>query len=61
MNDERKQKYLEAKRDSQKEYKKNMTDEQKKRRNDYQKEYNKNMTDEQKKGRKDYLREYYEK
>ena len=52
MNDEKKQKYREAKRNHQKEYRKNMTDEQKKRRNDYQKEYNKNMTDEKKQKKK---------
>ena len=36
----------------QKEYKKNMTDEQKQKQKDYQKKYRKNMTDEQK--QKDY-------
>ena len=45
MTDEQKQKYLEAKKESQKEYRKNMSDEQKQKRRDYQKEYQKNMTD----------------
>ena len=56
MTDEQKQKYLEAK-----QYRENMTDEQKKRKNDYQKEYKRNMTDEQKQKLKDYRREYYKK
>ena len=34
--------------DYQKEYRKNMTDEQKQKQKDYQKEYRKNMMDEQK-------------
>ena len=46
MTDEQRQKYIEAK----KEYKKNMTDEQKQKdyQKNYRKEYRKNMTDEQK-------------
>ena len=44
---------------NQREYRKNMSDEQKQKRRDYQKEYQKNMTDEQKQKQKDYLRKYY--
>ena len=55
--------YLEAIEDRQKEYRKeyrkNMSDEQKQKRKDYQKEYEKSMTDEQKQKQKDYLRKYY--
>ena len=61
MTDEEKQKYLKAKKDSQKQYRENTTDEQKKRKNDYQKEYKRNMTDEQKQKLKDYRKEYYKK
>ena len=61
MTDEQKQKYLEAKKDRQKEYRKNMSDEQKQKQRDYQKEYVNNMTDEQKQKYKDYLGEYYKK
>ena len=40
----------------QKEYKKNMTDEQKQK--DYQKKYRENMTDKQKQKQKDYQKDY---
>ena len=61
MTDQQKQKHLEAKKDRQKEYRKNMSDEQKQKRKDYQKEHKRNMTDERKQKLKDYLREYYKK
>ena len=48
MTGEKKQKYLEVKKDRQKEYRKNMSDEQKQKRRDLQKKYQKNMTDEKK-------------
>ena len=52
MTGEQKQKYKDRK-----EYRKNMTDEQKQKNRDYQKEYKKNITDEQKQKLKDYQKE----
>ena len=44
----------------QKEYKKNITDEQKQKIKEYQKQYRKNMTDEQKQKMKEYQKNYRE-
>ena len=45
----------------QKEYRKNMTDEQKQRYRESEKQYRENMTDEQKQKQRDYQKEYRKK